>query len=235
MNKLARIFGIGAGALLLFASAFILFTALSGVPLRDVAVLGSIIDGGAKHEDAPATVTPTEEVPYKSDGDIIEANVDVLDAFLIESPFDAQGLESLQRELKGKIRELEDRRRRQRDRERELDEREESLGVRYEELMKLRSTLEELEAELFARSEEIERDERAQKQRESEAWKRLARSFEDGDVDELASRLALYPPADAARLLHALDDDRAGELLNALPVDDYKDYAEAYLEFREEP
>jgi flagellar motility protein MotE (MotC chaperone) len=235
MNKLARIFGIGAGGLLLFASAFILFTALSGVPLRDVAVLGSIIDGDTKPEDAAEAVSAAEAEPYKTDGEIIEANVDVLDAFLIESPFDAQGLESLQRELKGKIRELEDRRRRQRERERELDEREESLGTRYDELMKLRSTLEELEAELYARSEEIDRDERAQKQRERDAWKRLARSFEDGDVEELAERLALYPPADAAKLLHALDDERAGELLNELPVDVYKDYAEAYLEFREEP
>jgi len=75
----------------------------------------------------------------------------------------------------------------------------------------------------------------ALRERERLSWKKLAVAFEDGEPAELIPRLLQYPPEDAARILDALEDERASELLRAFSPDRSFEYWEAYRKHRDEP
>jgi len=234
MNKFVKVGIFSTGGLVLFVGSFIVFAALSGVPLHEVAIIGALIDPPAQEAAAAQqtrkVVEPAPERP-KTDGEIMEASASVLGAFVLEAPFSTDELRVLQTELKSKLRDLDQRRHAMGEKERRLVEREEVLDLRYAELMTLRSALEEFEAELHARSDELQRDEKASGEREKRGWKVIARTFEDGEPAILVQRLMQYEPRDAARILRALEAEPARDLLNLLPPDSYREYADAFRNY----
>lgn len=238
---------IGVGGLVLLGGSFITFSALSGAPLHEVAILKHFVaapeqadepessgsksaDGDAEHTDEPVAKEAGAHAPSPSKAEqrAIAANVGVLSAFSLPAPFSADELSNLQTSLRGATDEAQKRLQRAEARERELAEWEHALEQRKDELQELRRLLEKKELELSMREEEVSRDTRAKEERDQQSWADLARFFAEGDPEDLARKLVLFEPKEAVRILRALDDERAGALVNALPADKYHEYLQAY-------
>ncbi len=201
---------------------------------------------GEKHADEHATGSAADEhasmahsttadkrtapaaAPTASERRAIEANVGVLGAFMLPSPFSADELSELQQALHDANADAKRRVERISTREKELAEWEHALEVRNNELQEMRALLERKELELSLREDEVKRDEHAKSAREQQSWAELAKFFSEGDPEEMAKKLALFEPKDAVRILRALDDERASLLVNALPPDKYHVYLQAY-------
>jgi flagellar motility protein MotE (MotC chaperone) len=239
----------GAGGLVLLGGSFVVFAALSGTPLHEVAILKNFVAAPAEGEDTPKHAPEPEHAapesehasetkhadaeplkPRMSPGDshALEANVGVLSAFMLPSPLSAGELSELQKSLRDTNNHAKKRLERIVSRERELDEWEHSLNERTKELQELRRVLERKELDITLREDEVKRDESAKNARETQSWGELAKFFSEGDPEDLAKKLVLFDPKEAVRILRALDDERAAALVNALPADKYHAYLEAY-------
>jgi flagellar motility protein MotE (MotC chaperone) len=240
-----------AGGLVLLGGSFVVFAALSGTPLHEVAILEKFVaapatgEHEAKSEPAAAHAEPSDEhapdmdhggstastkKPRMSAGDVraVEANVGVLSAFMLPSPLSAGELSELQQSLRTTNNDAKKRLERITQRERELDEWEHSLDERTQELQELRRVIERKELDITLREDEVKRDENAKNARETQSWGELAKFFAEGDPEDLAKKLVLFEPKEAVRILRALDDERASALVNALPPDKYHAYLDAY-------
>ncbi|MBK7878571.1 MAG: hypothetical protein IPJ77_23180 [Planctomycetes bacterium] len=180
----------------------------------------------AKHaSDDPHATKPA---PTRAESRALEANVGVLGAFMLPSPFSSNELSELQTSLRGANEDAKQRLERIELRERELGEWEHALEQRNDELQDLRRLLEKRELELTMREDEVKRDEKAKDARDQQSWAELAKFFSEGDPDDLAKKLVLFEPKEAVRILRSLDDERASALVNALPADKYHAYLQAY-------
>ena len=235
MNSPIKLAGLAAGAIGLFFFAFVTFTAFSGVPMHEVALIGGFFEAPEEPEEVdPLAVLdlhpdPADEAPA---AEIIEASVNVSGSFMLPSPFSSNELQNLQSELKLKKLDYENRLRKIRERERTLEERELLVEERYSELETLRTALQEFETELSLRSEEVARDETAREAREKSSWGTVAKLFEKGDAEELISKLLTYSPEEAAKIFSSLSVDRVRALTEALPVDRYQEYVGAFRSFQ---
>jgi hypothetical protein len=231
MNPLLKKAAFALGGALLFATLFVVFSLVMGVPRHELAVVGSLFpspeeaEDGGQATEAASDPRPVQRPPRPG---AATAGLGVLDVFRLEAPFSTQELEKLVAELKTRRRELERRLEELDQREQRIVERSQFLDEQYQTLQTLRSGLEEWEAELEQRQIEVERDEAAERQREDEGWAQLARVFSEGDASEQGTKLTSYTPQEAARILHALKPARAKELLDALTGQQWKEYAEAY-------
>jgi len=239
-----------AGGLVLLGGSFVVFAALSGTPLHEVAILKNFV-AAPKTDEHAAKPAPADEhaatadehtdmarsdgessakTPHIRPGDAraIEANVGVLSAFMLPSPLSAGELSELQQSLRNTNNDAKKRLERITQRERELDEWEHSLDERTQEIQELRRVIERKELDITLREDEVKRDESAKNARETQSWGELAKFFAEGDPEDLAKKLVLFEPKEAVRILRALDDERASALVNALPPDKYHAYLEAY-------
>jgi len=252
MKPIVKYALVAAGAVVLSFGSFVTFAALSGAPLHEVAVLKHFVtappDGSEPGHEADKTVDPLSQIPApihegghdatqaggkgpsKFEARAIEANVGVLSAFMLPSPLSANELSDLQRSLRETNQDARQRLERIAHRERELEEWEHALGERREELAELRRLLERKELDISLREDELKRDEDSKNARDQQSWAELAKFFSEGDPEELAHKLVLFEPKEAVRILRALDDERAGALVNALPADKYHAYLQAYRE-----
>ncbi len=232
MNQKTKMALFGAGGLVLFLLSFFTVAAVSGTPMHDVAVIGALFSApeqlGTDAEEAPRDLVEQLEADRRPEAEVREASASPLRAFLLPSPFSADELSGLQRSLKSRIESTELERSKIARREAELEVRERQLEERWEELVEIRTTLIEETLELGQRSDELERDERVQSERENASWKSMARIFEAGKARDLAQNLTLFGPQEAARILRALSEERASELINEIPRERYLEYAEAY-------
>jgi len=181
----------------------------------------------AKDESQP---TPVVDTPVVSAPTPVaqQASIGLLDVFQIESPYTSKELEQLVGDLKRKNKELEQRLLELSDRERRSQERAEFLDEQYAQLQRLRTGLEQWESELDQRQVEVNRDERAQVERENESWAKLGKLFSEGEAAEQGKRLAAYTPEQAARILQTIKPARAKELLDNVGADKWKEFADAY-------
>ncbi len=230
MNKVVKLVAIGLGANALFAVAFVGSALMRGAAFHEIPVIGKLAQapeatpaGPAEELPAPGELQPEKPFPPRR-----AAQAGVFDVFRLQSPYSNRELAKLVDELKGKILEADLRLADLEEQEEHLAERQEVLDEQFRTLQRMRTDLEEFEAELEARSAEIARDEASAAQRGQERWSTLAGLFAEGDPEELSTRLQDYAPGDAARILHALPEERARQLLAALPEAQWKDYAEAY-------
>lgn len=240
MNTVAKYAALGLGGLALATGSFVVFTALSGAPLHEVALLKNFVPAPpTKPESEPESKGSTaNQQPESSKAVVvgeqqpsvkaIEASMGALGAFVLPAPYSTQELDELQRELRDGQKSLRERSARLEAREQSLQEWEQSLQARYDELNQIRSMLEKRELELSLREEEAKRDLDSSRSTEEQSWKELAKFFEDGDPADLAKKLASFPPEDAVKILRSLGDERAGELVNALPAEKYHAYLMAY-------
>ena len=235
MNKLLVQIGYALGGLSLFVSTFFVFALLSGTPLHEMALLGKFVPAPPEPEpvEAAQDETPAEDEPTPpvepTPADRLAGAAGILGVFQIPSPLSAEELQALARELESKRVELDARLAELEAREERLALREEALEERYEELGRLRQMLEDLENELDLRREEVEAAEAARRAAESERWKRVAKWFEEGEVEELVRQLTQFSPDEAALILRNLPDPRAGELLRAVPEERYRESVDAYM------
>ena len=228
MNPKLKFAALSAGGVTLFALSFVTFSAFSGTPLHENALLGMFIEAPEETDEVAVVDEKADPVEKQNRDELIEGSLAVSASFVLPSPYTSSELESLTAELKAKKLDYETRLTKLRDREHAIEEREALVEERYSELATLRNALQEFELELQLRSAEVDRDEKAQEMREKQSWRTVARTFEEGDVEEQIKKLMTYSPDDAAKILSALNIERMRELTSALPVDRYQEYMDAY-------
>lgn len=229
MNKILQFVGIGFVALLLFGGAFIGFAKLSGAPMHTLPIAGAFFD-------APDDAGLIAELHASDDRDAmkrtaeaeVQVGASVLGAFVLPSPYNSEQIKELEMLLKSKLREAQLELDRISMRRLELDERETALQDRWTELQELRNTLERFEGDLNQRSAEIERDESARSEKEIAALQDLAKVFEEGEPEELVTKLQAYGEKDAAKLMAQMDVERVAELLRAMDEENYVRFSKAY-------
>ena len=228
------------GGAALFTASFVGFARLGGAPLSGVPLLGRFVEADARAPGEHAATAP-EGAEGAADEEHREqaqqraaalASGEVLASFLVPSPFTTAELDELQRELRTALAESRDRLARLEAREAELADWERGLAERRDELVALQASIEKAARELDVRGAEVASEKRARAEQEARSWAELARFFSEGDPEELASKLAQLEPAKGARILRALDEERASALVNSLPADKYQAYLEAYRDAR---
>jgi flagellar motility protein MotE (MotC chaperone) len=248
MNNAAKYALLAVGGLVITFGSFVTFAALSGAPLHEVALIKKFIqapeEAGSEHRTSaavdPAHASPqaveapgggrasAEHAERQPSARAIEASMGALGAFVIPAPYSSEEFSDLQKELREGQKSLRERMARIEARERSLDEWEQSLQQRFDELNEMREQLVQREIEMGLRESEAKRDLESSKATEQQSWKDLAKFFEEGDLADLSAKLAGFQPEEAARILHALPDERASELVNALPAEKYHAYLAAY-------
>jgi|GEM_PF-1728188 len=236
---------LGIGGTSLFAVCFVGFASVAGVPMHSLPVVGALYETPEPLEEEPveAPVDPTraEELAPKpdfgpSDRAVLQDAIASLGGWALPPPFEMEELGRLTAELR-QGREDNERR------EQLLDSRELQLEDEYDRLQKRSIEFDEMRQDLEAREAQLARDrseieqlatelERPDLVRDENADRELllkAQMFKDGDADTAAERLTAYPAAEAAQILHKLENDtRAIEILNALPKEQWKEYVDAY-------
>ncbi|MFT5284025.1 MAG: flagellar motility protein MotE (MotC chaperone) [Planctomycetota bacterium] len=229
MTKSIELLVMALGGLSLFVCAFLGFAAMSGTPLSDLTLIGSLF---AEEEGEPEETN--EVLGELGDGvifttkQVIEANIGLLSAYALQSPFTADELGDLATELKTAKLSYEERKHKIELREARVGEREELLTDQFETMEQIRDDLETLEEELNLRAAELGRDEDAENGPNAPRWVKIAKLFEKGEVSEHVTRLIAYEPKDAAFILSNLQAKRSSELLNAIPPAKWMEYVEAF-------
>ena len=227
MSKALAIAAYALGGSALFCGAFLSFAVFSGQPLDKVAGLGGFVPVPPSDDTATSPVVDAPP-PVKSREELVQAHAGVLGVFQVPAPLSNAQLRSLSEELQTEIGNVRQVSASLRAREEALVEREAGLAERQAQLAKLRAELDALEQDLRLRQSEMRRDETVQTERERASWRRVARSFEEGDAGELAERLTSFQPTEAAYVLRELPDERAAALLQALPQAVYRDFVDAF-------
>lgn len=218
MTELSKYLAYGLGSVALVGGSFVLFTALSGTPMSRVTGVGRLFpeDAEAPPADLPAP-TGGEEVDAdpRPAGVVVEAARSPLNAFLLPSPFSASELEDLEQRLQTRLDELATRERRLEERERQLAEDRRHYEELFAELEDMRTSILEMDDERRARAEELDRDRRAAEEREDQSYRDLAKFYGEGKARDMAAMLAdVFQADEAALILSALSQDRAGELMS---------------------
>lgn len=234
MTKIIETTAMVLGGLSLFAVSFVGFSVFSGRPLREMALVGSLLP---PEDEAESTAIaggqePVESAPReaRTERQVVEASLGALSAWSLPSPFTPNELRTLSEELKAKLARLDLREAELERTAAELEADRDVIAERYEALEEMRKDLEAFKAELILREQEVRRDEGAAEERENERWTSVARVL-SGLEDELAGRrLASFTPEEGAQILLGMDDTRATELLNQLEGKLWKDFVGAYTE-----
>lgn len=256
MSSILKIALLAVGGVTVFGGSFVGVALVSGRKPHEIPLLKSFVhkpeaprsEHGGDHRTDPATGTDTHEPetathdpappdhepeagharpPHHAD-EAIPTTASVLGAFVMPAPFDGSELAQMQSKLALRLEQVEVTLAAARDKARELDERERALNGREKELQELKNELDTRSKELTMREMELGRDAEAAAAQEEKSWKDLAVFFQDGKAKDLVKKLVTFTPADAAKILHELDDERAVELVNALPQDQYKTFLDAY-------
>lgn len=237
MNKVVEWTALSIGGLCLFAVSFLGFALSAGVPLKEVAVIGPMFE---EAEDDPESEEPEEDqvdspmesidpaVPEPPESEVVQRNAEFLSLWTVPAPFEASELESLATRIKAKEDDLERRLRALEEREDDFSERAAGLTDQFATLETLRAEMMDLDRELRLREKEVESDDAAAAERERTGWSKTARLFEEGEAQETSRRLTKFKPSEAAKILRAMDETRALELLKAIPDELWKEYFDAY-------
>lgn len=231
MNQILKYAGYSLGSVTLFVGAFLSFATLTGAPMHEMAIVGGFFPAPAESielQGAEPNLIEELDLDSRSELKVIEQASTPLRAFLLDSPFSTDVLEGLQQELKMRARTLETLQANIEGRERELGLRERQIEERWTELERIRTDLIEEGLELEQRKDELLRDEQVAKDREDASWKTMAKVFEEGKARDLAERLVLLGPERGAKVLRGLTSERASEILNQVPREQWTEFAEAY-------
>jgi len=231
MNQILKYAAFSLGGVTLFVGAFLSFAAFTGAPLHEMSIVGEYFPappGSVATQGAEPNLIEELDLDSRSVRAVIEQASTPLRAFLLDSPFSTEDLEGLQRELKARTRTLETLQASLEGRERELALRERQIEERWTELERIRTDLIEEGLELEQRQDELVRDEGVARDREEASWQTMGKVFEHGEPEDLAERLVLLGPEQAAKVLRALTSERASEILNQVPREQWPEFAEAY-------
>src|SRR5262245_22730687 len=210
MNRLIEIAAMVLGGVSLFAVCFVGFLTMSGKPLHEVAVIGRFFPAPAGPEagsgggdqppgDAGAAQAPPSERPKDlTDPQVLDANLGILGAWTLPSPYSASELRTLQDQLKTRLRGLDEREAAVAAREHQVQEQVDALQEREQNLEHLRASLESYEAGLSEREQSLQLKEGAAEQRQQAKWAEVARVLAGLPDEDAGKRLLEYTPEDAA-------------------------------------
>jgi flagellar motility protein MotE (MotC chaperone) len=238
MNRIIEIAAMAIGGLSLFLVAFVGFVSLSGKDMSQVAVIGKLFPAPAAEKDehgegageVATTALASEQEKGLSDAAVVEASLGVLSAWTLPSPYSTTELRGLSEEIKRKRGELAESEHALARRERALQDDERELEERMKTLAEMQAHLENLQVELSEREQAVARRESTLEANADARWSAVAGVIAAiEEPAEAARRIAEYEPEEAAKVLRALgDDERAGEILNALDEARWKEYVGAY-------
>jgi len=232
MNRIIEVVAMTVGGLSLFTVCFVGFVALSGKPVHEIALIGKVFPAPQNESKQVEPDVDRAEAPTAkglSDAAVIEASLGVLSAWTLPSPYSTSELRMLSEELKHKQAELEQRELALARRERAVQEDERELEERLKSLNELRSHLEGLQQEIVGQEQDLARKQSAAAAGEEARWVEVARVIGGLEDPQAGKRLQEYEPAEAAKILSALGDDaRAGEILNQVPSQRWKEFVDAY-------
>jgi flagellar motility protein MotE (MotC chaperone) len=183
-----------------------------------------------EEEDPAAKEEKVSPKPRRSENEIIQSGLGSLGVWSLPAPYTSEELRSLVDELKAKLL-VADRRevdlsRREEDLELEL----ETLSERYLGLEQMRAELEQYESELDLREDEVSSKEGLENERNLAKWRSVAPVLAMLEPEEAAKKIVRYPAKDAAEILHAMTDIKAGAILTSIPDENFREYLDAYSE-----
>ena len=125
MNHLLKILAYGLGGFVLLIGSFVTYSALTGIPMHELKAVGKIFPEQVTIEQGESTMLPDVEEELQSDRrsprQLFENAATPLGAFMLQDPFSAEELRSLEETLQVKIDEVAARARGLDERERELE------------------------------------------------------------------------------------------------------------------
>ncbi len=227
MSKVGTIVAVGGVSTILFALTYVGIATVKGVPLREVPPFAWFAhemphaDPGA-HVAPIVTATPAPRVEAPV---VPPMTAGVLGAFVLPSPFDSRELQSLQKELAERRTRIEETELLLEKRARDLDDWQKTLEDRMREIDAARGPLTPGSAPDSATTPGSSG---AEAKDDPASWRAMATLFEEGDAEEMATKLAGFEPDEAAQVLKGLEPERAAQLLNALPTPKYKPFLDAW-------
>ncbi len=236
MNRIIEIAALLLGGVSFFAVCFVGFAAISGTPLNEVALIGEFVaapeagDEDIAHEDEPASDENADQPKEPEHAPVVQSGLGMLSTWSLPSPFSSQELEELVDEIKTERLELDQREAQLALRESEIQEQEGLLAEKTATLGNMRKELEVYEGALATREFEVRRLEEEADERADLRWSQVGGVFAALDPEEAGQRLGQYSPAEASRILRAMDDEKAVEILNQLQGDRWKEYVDAYTQ-----
>ncbi len=221
MNHILKIPAYGLGGFVLLIGSFVTFSALTGTPMHEMKGVGKLFPEQITVEEGETTMLPDVEAELledrRSPRQLFENAATPLGSFMLVDPFSGDELGQLGKSLQTKLNEVAKRARELDERERELNADREHIEDRYRELEKLRSSLLDQDADTEAKGEEVDRDREVLKEDKMETYKKMASIFEGTEAEDAAALLtSVYDPAEAAKILVQLDDERVRDLMNAI-------------------
>lgn len=236
MNKALTILLTALGGSAFFGVSFLGFARLSGVPLRDIAVVGPILIP-LLGVDTPPASTDQEPKPapreFGTTQEVVRASIGALGAFTLPAPFDRDELQRLEDELEAQREHLARRSGELDARERDLVEQLARLEHMSADFARLRADIEAREAALDLRAQEVARDEAAESEADVARYQKLGSLLAALDPREAGGRIVQHAPEEAARILATLPSPKAAAILAALPAKDWATYSGAYAALAE--
>ena len=229
MKNPIKYLAFGVSALALFATTYFTIFAVMGVPIKE-APLAERLLGVEPGTGAP--VKPIVSVPAPKPEPVkvsTQRASDVLGAFVLPAGVQAETLRNLKTELYQQLEQVREMRDSLSGKEQSLSDREEDLSGRFDELMALRSRLDEYNLELVARAEELSHEESVRDQKRAARLTDMSTYLVDGEASHAAALLSGMSPADAAHVLDALEPERAGEILRSMTPEASRSVWEAGL------
>lgn len=236
MNKVLKYLAYAIGGVSILMVSFFAFAVLSGTSMSEMAGIGKYFPDPEQGPAIESRDQPDIETELASDSrspeQMLDESTSPLKAFMLPGGFSATELEQLEEALQARMAQLDLREKQLDERERELLETDQHYQDLYARLEGLRNAVLEEEAEVSAQKEEAARDREAAAERERQSFQGVAHVFAEGKASDSARLLVdIYEPDEAARILRALEDERAGMLLAAihsLAPDRSKSYHQAY-------
>jgi len=234
MKRSTKMGVLSLGGLALFSASFLGSAILEGASPWEFLERSFRLGGTEREHRNPAPPSrsipapPSPGAPIASDEGVLGAQLGLMASYVLEPAFSDGQMQKLADEIAARSVSL-DRREADLDlRATDLDERLEVLEEQRTALEAMRGQLEENKRDLLLVHAEFELDRRGREELAHTSLGETAGLFTTGDIDDLARRLLMFPPEEAAVILDALHSDRAVTLLNALPNDAWKTYQAAY-------
>ena len=234
MGKLIEIIAMSIGGISLFTVCFLGFAITSGKPLAEVPLVGPLLAMDPAEGPVVKVVSPADQIPTSArpKAEILDHTSGVLQTFSVQSPFSQVELRELADSLKDTKAELERRTKEVKTRGADLELKSEALDDREQRMAQLRVQYEEDVKELLLRESEIKRAEELSSDRDQRVYQNKASSLADLDPAEAVKRLETYKVEEVAKVLHAMEDGPAAEIVKVLPQDRWEEVVDRLSRLR---
>lgn len=227
MSKIGSVIAVGGVSTVLGALVYFGVATAKGADLHQIPPLSWFghdmpHPDPAMHAPAPVASAPAPRVESPV---VPPMTAGVLGAFVLPSPFDSRELQDLQKKLTDRLEKVAATEKELARRAAELDDWQKTLEERTRELDEVRLRIEKGPS---AAAPDKTAGAVPDAEKDQASWRAMSPLFAEGDVDDLAAKLASFTPEEAAQVLKGLEPERAAALLNALPKAQYKPFLDAW-------